>query len=115
MDRFYPNTRMRDGLDSTCRLCDRLFKYHITAREFYEMLTQQGGVCAICGRTPHEFHVDHDHGCCPDRKRSCGKCVRGLLCPDCNGALGMMNDDPARLNRAAQYVQEVMLRGGPGA
>lgn len=98
----------RDGMNPNCNLCDRLYSYHITARDFHELLERQGGVCAICGRKPPEFHVDHDHSCCPERKRSCGNCVRGLLCPDCNGALGLMNDDPARMENAARYLREVM-------
>ena len=29
------------------------------------------------------IHVDHDHECCRMKNRSCGKCVRGLLCHGC--------------------------------
>jgi hypothetical protein len=32
--------------------------------------------------------VDHDQACCPDEKRSCGNCIRGLLCLAGNTALG---------------------------
>jgi hypothetical protein len=58
------------------------------------------------------FHVDHDHACCPGT-RSCGKCIRGMLCNRCNTGLGMFLDDPNRLRHAASYLEsarEVMLR-----
>ena len=42
------------------------------------MFAVQGGVCAICEEAPAS-HVDHDH--------ETGR-VRGLLCFNCNGALG---------------------------
>ena len=43
----------------------RLLKtYGITLDEYNEMLTDQGGECAICRRPPgtKRLHVDHDHG-----------------------------------------------------
>lgn len=59
--------------------------YGITVEQYERMLTDQGGVCAICTRKPGRVRlsVDHDHTCCPGRG-SCGKCVRGLLCKSCN-------------------------------
>src|SRR4030042_3712120 len=54
--------------------------YGLTPQEFNELLTQQGGTCAICkssdwnGRGPV---VDHDH--------TIGQ-IRGLLCHACNTA-----------------------------
>ena len=66
--------------------------------EWYEKtLAEQGGHCALCETCPTEgrrFQVDHDHECCPtDRgknRRTCGKCIRGLLCEACNTRLGYL-------------------------
>lgn len=58
------------------------------------MLESQGGCCAIC-RQPEKLttrlHVDHDHRCCNTHK-TCGMCVRGLLCANCNHKLSTLED-----------------------
>lgn len=91
------------------RLCNR---YGITVDRYYEMLAEQQERCAICGYRPTESErrlaVDHDHGCC-DGKKSCGKCVRGLLCTHCNNGLGRFTDDPALLRTAADYLERSAL------
>jgi hypothetical protein len=63
-------------------------------------------VCSICGASGDDvaFHVDHDHACCPGTGSSCGKCIRGLLCRNCNIGLGHFNDDPQRLALAITYL-----------
>ena len=62
----------------------------LTPEQFAQLLEAQGYACAM-GREPFEedqlIYIDHDHSCCPG-ERSCGKCVRGLLCLTCNIALG---------------------------
>jgi hypothetical protein len=75
-------------------------RYGIGLPEFELLLQAQGVVCAICGVAGPE-HVDHDH-------RS-GQ-VRGILCFNCNGGLGQFSDDPARLYRAAFYVEDTGQR-----
>ena len=85
-------------------------RFHITVEDYLTILDAQGGGCAICGATYFgdkrlkRFHVDHDHSCCPEAGRSCGKCVRGLLCHGCNTALGNFGDDRDRLEKAIQYL-----------
>ena len=100
-----------DGLQSYCAKCDRdmrlLRNYGITGDMYDSMLARQGGTCAICLRPPldGQLHVDHDHQCCAHYRKSCGKCVRGLLCTYCNRAIGMLGDDQARLIRAVEYLR----------
>lgn len=72
--------------------------YGITPEEYIEMLDAQNGCCAICLEEPPEgefLRVDHCHRA-GDR--------RGLLCHNCNVALGHLKDDPWRVVRAAIYL-----------
>lgn len=132
---FTKDASRGDGLSYRCRECtkaysdesrDRIRAYKTKWRErnpyyhrertyglgfggYPRLLAKQDGRCAICG-TPHPggrgdtFHVDHDHSCCPGSK-SCGRCVRGLLCKLCNMGLGRFRDDPALLRAAADYLE----------
>jgi hypothetical protein len=69
----------------------RISSYGLTQEEFDMILAAQNDACAMC-HEPFEagqrIHVDHDHACCQRKNRSCGKCIRGLLCHTCNIALG---------------------------
>lgn len=61
-------------------------------KNFYEAMSlEQAGRCAICKRA-RKLVIDHDHACCPTKGRSCGKCIRGLLCDGCNTKLGWMEN-----------------------
>jgi len=67
--------------------------------EWYEKtLEEQKGHCALCDAVPNgrRLQVDHDHACCPTsrggRRRTCGECVRGLLCENCNTDLGRLEN-----------------------
>lgn len=74
------------------------------------LLSKQGGVCAICGRAdpgPQGWHLDHDHDCCPvNTKNRHDLCDRGTLCGRCNLGIGLLEDDPALLISAANYLAE---------
>lgn len=82
----------------------RLKRFGLTIEQFEGLFGQQGGRCAICNVGGETLHIDHDHACCPGVNRSCGGCVRGLLCMSCNNGLGRFRDDPVALRRAAEYV-----------
>lgn len=91
----------------------RKWRYGITRERFDAIMAAQGGGCAICGTaTPdgNGWHVDHDHTCCgtldhrAPRRRTCGKCTRGILCNRCNLAIGRFRDDPDVLLQARAYL-----------
>lgn len=109
---FGKSSRYADGLNHLCRKCardkHRLENYGITWARYQEMLAEQGGGCAICGEqcpTGRMLAVDHDHRCCPDYVKTCGKCVRGLLCVSCNNGIGKFRDSPVLLRRATAYLE----------
>lgn len=39
--------------------------------------------CSLCG-SGDRLHVDHDHSCHGSGKGYCRRCIRGVLCADCN-------------------------------
>jgi hypothetical protein len=79
------------------------------------LFAEQGRCCAICKTTDpgldKDWPTDHDHSCCPgDKKKKCGKCVRGILCHPCNVSIGFMQDAPERLRAAADYLERTRQR-----
>jgi hypothetical protein len=73
-------------------------RYGITEDDYHKMVENQQHKCKICGNKPQKrLYVDH----CHETKR-----IRGLLCHQCNVALGHMNDDPQRLEKAISYLKE---------
>ena len=129
LDSFPKHKECRDGRRGTCKECrreycrnwysanrgrqrasDLKYKYGMTTDEYAAKLREQGGGCAVCGKTPEEngkdLAVDHDHSCCPG-ERSCGKCVRGLLCDTCNRGVGHFKDSTELLLAAVAYLRRV--------
>lgn len=88
------NPDHRRGVSRRSRRKQLLQTYGITEDEYAEMHAQQEGRCAICLEET-DLQVDHCH--------AAGH-VRGLLCGRCNKALGLFDDDPARLQAAILYL-----------
>lgn len=95
------------------RRTHHLKRYGLTTEKFVQLLEAQGRACGMC-RVPFEagqkICVDHDHACCPGEKASCGRCVRGLLCNDCNTALGQIE---RKYEMARGYLDSPPGRAGP--
>jgi len=81
----------------------RRFKRHNITKNIYDnLLNKYEGKCWIC-KTLDASHIDHDHLCCPGAW-SCGKCVRGVLCSNCNTAIGLLKDRKDFLEEAKKYL-----------
>ena len=114
---FQRDGKTASGYARFCRDCCRDRRvaddYGISPAMYRSLLDEQGGVCRICGKpetgrhqsgTLRRLAVDHDHKCCPGKK-SCGKCVRGLLCGRCNSAIGLIDESLAVLESMALYLK----------
>lgn len=85
-------------------------RYGITADEYDGLLAAQDGKCAVCGQPPSDRNtrahwsgklcIDHDH--------TTGA-VRGLLCNDCNLAIGYARSEAT----ARAMVKYFRLHNGP--
>lgn len=82
----------------------RLTRFRMSEDEFWGQLAEQQWMC-VCGVAIDEstLFIDHDHACCPN-EGSCGRCVRGFLCVNCNTALGHLKDSPDRAMSLAAYL-----------
>lgn len=74
-------------------------KYNICLEDYDKILKSQNHCCAICRKNESDFvrklAVDHNH--------SNGK-IRGLLCYNCNTALGKLQDDKNIIQCAINYL-----------
>lgn len=102
---FVADLRRPSGVGSYCRTChsaySRARKYGVTAEDIQVLYEAQEGRCASCdgqlklGKGT-ATHVDHCH--------TTGA-VRGLLCRNCNLALGLLNEDSQRIHSLAHYIE----------
>ena len=126
---FFNYKNKNDGKSYRCKPCDDAARKkwstknperaHLSQRqrnlkckfgvdlEWYEkQFKKQNYSCAICksktnktsgNREFWNFSVDHCH--------DSGK-VRGILCNNCNRALGLFQDNPELLEKAAEYIKD---------
>lgn len=101
------NRRARGSVDPFYESKKGLGRQHgITLEQYERLFDAQNGLCAICQRPevrvdmktnrPYRLAVDHCHN---------GNVIRGLLCSPCNLSLGALDDSPALLRRAAEYLE----------
>ncbi|MFF9174763.1 endonuclease VII domain-containing protein [Streptomyces sp. NPDC003236] len=100
---WHRNATASDGLSTRCKVCRAAEgraghlkrNYGLTEAERDAMVAAQRGLCVICLDAP-AAHVDHCH--------KTGR-VRGVLCFNCNSALGKLREDPDVGRRAVAYLE----------
>lgn len=123
----YPQGRFND---KPCRRCDKVFSpiapshlfcsdacstavrtdsylkrtYGITGDDYHVMYSNQSGRCAICEGEGFTLDPKHKLRLVVDHCHATGK-VRGLLCHNCNRALGLLKDDTKRFKTAIAYLE----------
>jgi hypothetical protein len=106
--KFSNDLRRERGKASNCIECAhwRTVKaaYGITRAEWEWLYSLTEGRCTLCDEDdPVNFAVDHDHSCCGNT-RACKKCIRGMLCRNCNMMIGKVEQKPALRQRFVDYL-----------
>lgn len=75
----------------------RFREYGLTEEQYNNMVLSQNNLCAICNNTSKNkaLAIDHNH--------KTGE-VRGLLCQNCNLAIGLFKENIIILNKAIEYL-----------
>lgn len=96
---FCRNSSSPDGWAGYCKACHKAYRYRarygLSRSDMTIMHEAQEGRCRIC-EEPKELCVDHDHET---------GAVRGLLCHQCNRALGGFRDSIEILRSAILYLE----------
>lgn len=112
-----------DSVPLTCTVvgCPRSIRYettlmcssHSTTSKRYGLTSIQlsqafAKGCALCGSADN-LCLDHDHSCCKTHhNRTCGFCLRGVLCQKHNKALGLIGDDLESALKVVEYLKGVL-------
>lgn len=111
IEEFHKNSSGKYGRSQKCAPCARLStkeyvkanynkvyasKYKTTETEISRVLSKTN--CEICKQDLRSIKrvIDHNHST---------NTIRGLLCDNCNKAIGLFRDSPAILENAIKYLK----------
>ena len=123
----YPQGHFKD---KKCRVCVKVFKpsapseltcsdycrmyltteayykrtYGITVQEYLDIAESQNFKCKLCGNDNFKMAEYHSGVLVVDHCHKTGQ-VRGLLCHNCNRALGLFDDNADTLRNAISYLE----------
>lgn len=94
--REYQRKYRRNNPDKT-RDSNLRSKYGLSLEGYNQLFDEQEGRCAICSRE------QDDENLCVDHCHTSGE-IRGLLCRQCNRAIGLLGDDTVIIRKALEYL-----------
>lgn len=104
---YYKDGTKYIAITSRCKSCiceaQQKRKFGIDSQEYNEKRERQLGICAICKEPPTT--LIHNRGLFIDHDHKTNK-VRGLLCHNCNTALGKFQDSELVLSNAIKYLRK---------
>ncbi len=136
---FGKQAKNPDGLNYRCKICDKkrydgrcarirenpvayeehrrkmrekrlMADFGMEEKDFQNMLSAQGGLCAVCNRPEKRMNRRGVRRLCVDHDHATGK-VRALLCCDCNSAIGLFEENTDLLHAAIAYLQKYRVQG----
>lgn len=114
---FSPRVQAVDGLNSQCNFCRnearkkwgkatkyktqprKWAKFKLSEAEYEQYFIDAGYKCGCCHTTSDKRRLCLDH--CHDTGR-----IRGVLCSNCNTALGLVHENIETLRNLIKYVGE---------
>lgn len=102
-DREKPVSEFRSNC-TWCRSCYRFLDAMRRGVPYETLLSEQDGVCALCGDVPKGGRLNIDHLHVPPDDRDGFVYVRGLLCGPCNRLVGSIEQRPQVMDRVMSYL-----------
>lgn len=95
---FHTNSAKKNKYTASyCKKCNKFYrasvKFGVSVKEIKKLL--KPGRCSVCLRKDRILVIDHNH--------DTGE-IRGVLCRQCNSALGLLGDDPVWVSVLLEYM-----------
>jgi hypothetical protein len=118
LDNYYFNKNGKYKRQNVCKKCMNIYDYKtdknhklkkaygITLDQYNELLLKQKNKCSICGIDNNGKYRNKDRAFAVDHCHNTNK-IRGLLCSDCNIAIGLLKDNTKYLQSAINYLNKL--------
>jgi len=118
LDKYYFNKNGKDKRQNVCKKCMNIYNYKIdknhklkkaygiTLNDYNKLLVNQKNRCSICGINNNGKYRNKNRAFAVDHCHNTNK-IRGLLCSDCNIAIGLLKDNVKYLQSAINYLNKL--------